>query len=140
MVTPTPTKSSSVCLPFFLYLRLHRHPTLTDQTVHGTGTNVTTGLSFTSKKSTPTGFQDLYVIENSVSPVSLTVPHSASLPEGASTTGFSANAQGYLTHNGKNYFGVEGYGANPEKTVYWVGGHSSTQRVANLWVKECRGC
>lgn len=104
--------------------------------VHGSGTNATSGLSFTSKSSTPTGFQSLYIVENSVSPVALTRPHSANMPEGASTTGFSSNDQGYLTHNGKNYFGVEGYGDNPKKTVNWVGAHSSTMRVSNLWVKE----
>lgn len=129
-----------ILIRMFSYIPIHRNTHANRPTVHGTGTNATSGLSFTSKKSTPTGFQNLYVLENSVSPVALTVPHSASMPEGASMTGFGSNAQGYLTHNGKNYFGVEGYGDNPEKRVDWVDGHSSTKRVVNLWVKECRGC
>ena len=70
----------------------------------------------------------------------MTRPHSAALPEGASTTGFGVDGKNYFTHNGKNYFGIEGYGNNPVRVINWVDAHSSTQRVANLWVKECRGC
>lgn len=104
------------------------------------GSNATTGATFTSKNQTPTGWQNLYVVDGQVAPAGLTLPHSAALPEGASTTGFGVDKDGYFTHNGKQYFGVEGYGDNPERVVYWVDGHSSTQRIANLWVKECKGC
>lgn len=82
----------------------------------------------------------MYVVDDKVAPVGLTVPHSATMPKGANTTGFGTDKDGYLTHGGKNYFGIEDYGDNPERVINWVDGHSSTQRVANLWVKECKGC
>ncbi|EYE90792.1 uncharacterized protein EURHEDRAFT_381663 [Aspergillus ruber CBS 135680] len=104
------------------------------------GSNETTGVSFTSKDQTPTGFQTLYVVDGQVAPVALTLPHSGATPEGASLDGFGTDKDGYFTHDGKNYFGIEGYGDNPERTINWVDGHSSTQRVVNLWVKECKGC
>merc|ERR1712187_243697 len=104
------------------------------------GSNEATGVSFTSTDQTPTGFQTLYVVDGQVAPVGLTLPHSGATPEGASLDGFGTDKAGYFPHEGKNYFGIEGYGDNPERTINWVDGHSSTQRVANLWVKECKGC
>ncbi|KAI2786894.1 hypothetical protein POX_g09290 [Penicillium oxalicum] len=100
-----------------------------------------TMLSFTSKNSTPTGFQNLWVVENDVLPVGLTLPHSAAYPEGASETGFGVNDDGLLTHNGEAYFAVDGYasGDKPLK-VYWYGRHSSTYKGLSLTVKECKDC
>ncbi|KAL4759285.1 uncharacterized protein BDW70DRAFT_84500 [Aspergillus foveolatus] len=96
----------------------------------------TGAVSFTSKSSTPTGFQNLYVVEKTVLPVGLTRPHSGALPEGASMLDFGVNEEGYFTHADKDYFAIEGYGDNPQKTIYWYGAHSSTYRAVNLWVKE----
>ncbi|KAE8149871.1 hypothetical protein BDV25DRAFT_120382 [Aspergillus avenaceus] len=101
----------------------------------------TGSVSFTSKKATnPNSWQNLYVVEKDTAPVSMTVPHSGNVPEGASTLDFGVNDDGYFTHAGNAYFAVEGYGDNPVKTVYWYGRHSSTYRSSNLWVKECKGC
>ncbi|KAK1144078.1 hypothetical protein N8T08_005740 [Aspergillus melleus] len=97
-------------------------------------------VSFTSQDGVPTAFQSLYVVDQDTAPLGLTIPHSGAVPTGASTLNFGVNEQGYFTHDGKPWFAVEGYGSNPEKTIYWYGRHSSTYRAANLWVKECRGC
>ena len=97
-------------------------------------------VSFTSKSETPTGFQSLYIIENSVSPVGLTIPHSGAVPEDASTTNFGVNDDGYFTHNGNAYFAIDGYGESAAKEIYWYGAHNSEYMAANLWVKECKGC
>ncbi|KAL2822785.1 hypothetical protein BDW59DRAFT_149167 [Aspergillus cavernicola] len=96
-----------------------------------------TGLvSFTSQDSTPTGFHNLFVVEKSVLPVELTRPHSGATPNGASTVDFGVNDDGYFTHAGKDYFAVDGYGSNPQKTIYWYGSHNSVYRSLPLWVKE----
>ncbi|KAL4795133.1 hypothetical protein BDV19DRAFT_389536 [Aspergillus venezuelensis] len=96
----------------------------------------TGAVSFTSQNGVPTAFQNIYVIPNTVSPVSMTIPHSGATPEGASMTNFGVNDDGYFTHDNKAYFAVEGYGSNPQKTIYWYEAHSSTYRAENLWVKE----
>lgn len=93
-------------------------------------------VSFTSKSAVPTAFQSLYVVENSVVPVGLTVPHSGATPEGASTLDFGVNDDGYFTHAGKDYFAIDGYGSVKQKTVYWYGSHNSVYKAVNLWVKE----
>ncbi|KAJ5469319.1 hypothetical protein N7539_008937 [Penicillium diatomitis] len=100
-----------------------------------------TPLTFTSKNSTPTGFQNLWVVEDDTLPVGLTIPHSAAYPEGASETGFGVNDDGLFTHDGNAYFAVDGYasGDQPLK-VYWYGRHSSEYKGMNLTVKECKGC
>ncbi|KAJ5101361.1 hypothetical protein NUU61_003583 [Penicillium alfredii] len=107
--------------------------------LRGNGEN--SPVSFTSKNAkTPTAFQSLYVVDKSVEPVGLTVPHSGAVPEGGSTTGFGVNKDGYFTHNGNAWFAVDGYGENPVKEIYWYGAHNSEYKAANLWVKECKGC
>ncbi|OGM41716.1 hypothetical protein ABOM_009894 [Aspergillus bombycis] len=100
----------------------------------------TGAVSYTAKDSTPTGWQNLYVVEKDTAPVGLTRPHSGAVPEGASTIDFSVDEKGLFAHGGNAYFAVEGYGDNPVKTVYWYGRHSSTYRAADLYVKECKGC
>jgi hypothetical protein len=96
--------------------------------------------SFTSKDSTPTGFQNLYVIPNTVEPIALTAPHSGATPEGASTIDFGVNEEGYFTHNGQAYFAKDGYGEDKVKELYWYGSHNAEYEAANLYVKECKGC
>ncbi|KAL3475682.1 hypothetical protein BJX99DRAFT_154407 [Aspergillus californicus] len=97
----------------------------------------TGSVSFTSKNAaTPTAFQNLFVVEKSVAPVELTVPHSGNTPQHASTLDFGVNDDGYFTHANKAYFAVDGYGSNPQKTIYWYGAHSSEYRAVNLYVKE----
>ncbi|RMJ21956.1 hypothetical protein PHISP_07170 [Aspergillus sp. HF37] len=97
-------------------------------------------ISFLAKDAVPTAFQNLYVVEDTVLPVRMTVPHSAAMPDGGDLNGFGVNDDGYLTHDGKAWFAVDGYGDNPVKKVYWYGSHNSVYRAANLWVKECKGC
>ncbi|KAL4922393.1 hypothetical protein BDW62DRAFT_52362 [Aspergillus aurantiobrunneus] len=96
----------------------------------------TGAVSFTSKGAVPTAFQNLYVVEKDVLPVELTRPHSGNMPDGASMLDFGVNDEGYFTHAGKDWFAVDGYGSNPQKTVYWYGAHNSVYRAVNLWVKE----
>ncbi|KAL3465042.1 hypothetical protein BJX64DRAFT_75589 [Aspergillus heterothallicus] len=98
----------------------------------------TGAVSFTSQHSTPTGWQNVYVVEKEVLPVSLTRPHSGAVPEGASINDFGVNEEGFFTHAGKDYFAVDGYGSNPQKTIYWYGSHNSEYKAVNLWVKEFR--
>ncbi|KAE8353849.1 hypothetical protein BDV28DRAFT_99285 [Aspergillus coremiiformis] len=88
---------------------------------------------------TITTTQDLYILENENGPVTL-APPSGSIPAGASATHFGVTDDGFLDHDGKAYFAIEGYGENPVKTIFWSGGHSSTQRTTNLEVKKCQGC
>ncbi|KAJ5667795.1 uncharacterized protein N7477_006365 [Penicillium maclennaniae] len=97
-------------------------------------------VSFTSKNSTPTGFQNLYVIPDTVEPIALTVPHSGATPQGASTNDFGVNDEGYFTHNGKAYFAKDGYGESKVKELFWYGSHNAEYEAANLYVKECKGC
>ncbi|GLI81636.1 hypothetical protein PoHVEF18_010021 [Penicillium ochrochloron] len=98
-------------------------------------------VSFTSKSETPTGFQSLYIVENEVAPVSLTRPHSGADPDGASTTRFGVNDDGYFTHNGNAWFAIDGYGEDKTaKEIFWYGAHNAEYGSINLWVKECKGC
>ncbi|KAI9931382.1 hypothetical protein ASPWEDRAFT_169775 [Aspergillus wentii DTO 134E9] len=97
-------------------------------------------VSFTGKDAVPTAFQNLYIVENSVSPVGLTVPHSAAIPENGSMNKFGVNEDGYFTHDGNAYFAIDGYGDAVSKELYWYGAHSSEYAACNLWVKECKGC
>ncbi|KAL3440744.1 hypothetical protein BJX65DRAFT_18645 [Aspergillus insuetus] len=98
----------------------------------------TGAVSFTSKNAVPTGWQSLYVVEKDVLPVGLTRPHSGAVPEGASINDFGVTDDGYFDHAGKDYFAVDGYGSNPQKTIYWYGSHNSEYKAVNLWVKEFR--
>ncbi|KKK16919.1 hypothetical protein P175DRAFT_0497291 [Aspergillus ochraceoroseus IBT 24754] len=93
-------------------------------------------VSFTSKSETPTGWQNIYVIENAVDPVGLTRPHSGAIPDGGNMLGFGVNDQGYFTHDGNDYFSVDGYGESPEKTIFWYGSHNSEYMATYLTVKE----
>ncbi|KGO69463.1 hypothetical protein PITC_014180 [Penicillium italicum] len=95
-------------------------------------------VSFTSKNGVPTAFQNLYIVENTVLPLGLTVPHSGAVPEDGNITGFGVNDQGLFTHGDKSWFAVDGYGDSEAKTIYWYGGHSSTYRTENLYVKELK--
>ncbi|KAE8370299.1 hypothetical protein BDV27DRAFT_119608 [Aspergillus caelatus] len=96
-------------------------------------------VSFTSKDGVPTAFQNLYIVEKDVTPVSLTIPHSGAIPENGNMNGFGQNAQGYFTNNGRPWFSVD-VGDAPSKQVYWYGGHNAEYYGLNLWVKECKGC
>ncbi|KAE8372211.1 hypothetical protein BDV26DRAFT_274597 [Aspergillus bertholletiae] len=100
----------------------------------------TGAVSYTAKDASPTGWQNLYIVEKDTAPVGLTRPHSAAVPEGATTIGFNVNDKGLFAHGDNAYFAVDGYGENPVKTVYWYGRHSSTYRASDLYVKECKGC
>jgi len=86
------------------------------------------GFTFTSYHSVPTGWQTLYIYPNKTQPISFTVPHSASIPADAATTGFGFGANGYLTYNGENKFiGVQtGNQAEQLQTyqIWWAGGEA----------------
>ncbi|KAJ5384268.1 hypothetical protein N7517_002179 [Penicillium concentricum] len=95
-------------------------------------------VSYTAKNGVPTAFQSLYIVENSVSPVGLTLPHSGAVPEGGNVTGFGVNDQGLFTHGGKDWFAVDGYGDSKVKEIYWYGAHNSVYRSEKLYVKELK--
>lgn len=84
------------------------------------------GTYFTSYHAAPTGGQSLYIYANETKPVGFTVPHSAYVPTGASTTGLDFNGpDGVLAFNGENKFQACQVSAADEATdsynVYWVG-------------------
>ncbi|PWY88182.1 hypothetical protein BO70DRAFT_359657 [Aspergillus heteromorphus CBS 117.55] len=97
----------------------------------------TGGISYTAKNAVPTAFQTLYIIEDNVSPIGLTIPHSGAVPEGANTTAFGVSDEGLLTQGGKPWFAIDGYGDVQEKQVYWYGAHNAEFEAANLKVQEC---
>ncbi|KAJ5771147.1 uncharacterized protein N7511_003198 [Penicillium nucicola] len=95
-------------------------------------------VSFTSKSDVPTAFQNLYIIEDSVSPLGMTIPHSGAVPQGGNMTGFGVNDKGLFTHGGKAWFAVDGYGSNPVKEIYWYAAHNAEYRTEQLYVKELK--
>ncbi|KAL1864627.1 hypothetical protein Plec18167_009692 [Paecilomyces lecythidis] len=92
-------------------------------------------VTFTSKTESPTGWQNLYIVQNEVEPVGLTRPHSGAIPEGATINGFGVNDDGYFTNGDKAWFATDA-GDAPAKKVYWYGAHNAEFGGANLWVKE----
>ncbi|RHZ63412.1 uncharacterized protein CDV56_101801 [Aspergillus thermomutatus] len=96
-------------------------------------------VSYTAQDQTPTGWQNLYVVQDTNEPIALTVPHSGATPAGANLTGFGVNDEGYFTVGGETLFGVLA-DAGESKEVYWVGGEDGQFQNAPLWVKECKGC
>lgn len=95
-------------------------------------------VSFTAKNGVPTAFQNLYIVEDSVSPLGLTVPHSGAVPEGGNMTGFGVNDQGMFTHGGKAWFAIDGYGENEVKEIFWYAAHNAEYRSEQLYVKELK--
>ena len=72
--------------------------------VSGAGVNgASDGLSFLSIHSSPTGFQEMYVVPHETQPVGFSVPHGGA-PAGVRTSGFSFGPGGNLLNNGKNLF------------------------------------
>ena len=82
------------------------------------------GLSFLSIHSSPTGYQQMYVVPHQSKPVGFSVPHGGA-PAGVRTTGFSFGGDGGLLNNGRNLFYAC---ATPELQamhawqVYWMAG------------------
>ncbi|PYI04661.1 hypothetical protein BO78DRAFT_449319 [Aspergillus sclerotiicarbonarius CBS 121057] len=107
----------------------------TQKLILTSGTNG--ALTYLAKGAVPTAWQNLYIIEDSVSAISFTIPHSGAVPEHANTTGFGVNEQGLLTHGGKAWFAIDGYGDVPAKEVNWYGAHNSEYMAANLKVVDC---
>ncbi|KAJ5616442.1 hypothetical protein N7537_001556 [Penicillium hordei] len=95
-------------------------------------------VSYTAKNAVPTAFQNLYIVENSVEPLGLTLPHSGAVPEGGNTTGFGVNDQGLFTHGGKAWYAIDGYGENEIKEIFWYGAHNAEYRGEKLYVKELK--
>lgn len=94
-------------------------------------------VTYTRQGSPPTAWQNLYVIEDAIKPIALTVPHSGNTPEKANMTGFGQTEDGYFTFGGKQLFGVSPW--NKEEISYIGLGHSAYE-VTPLWAKECKGC
>jgi hypothetical protein len=62
---------------------------------------LTSGFTFTSYHSSPTGWQNMYVTDKtSLSHIGFTTPHSASVPDGATTTGWAFTDDGFLSFEG----------------------------------------
>ncbi|KAI9041424.1 uncharacterized protein KD926_006820 [Aspergillus affinis] len=95
------------------------------------------GATYTREGSPPTAWQNLYVVDNAIKPIALTIPHSGATPENANLTGFGQTEDGYFTFGGKQLFGVSPQ--SPEKVAY-IGLGKSNYEVTPLWVKECKGC
>lgn len=95
-------------------------------------------VSYTAQNGVPTAFQNLYIVEDSVSPLGLTLPHSGAVPEGGNTTGFGVNEQGLFTHGGKAWFAIDGYGDNEVKEIFWYAAHNAEYRSEKLYVKELK--
>ncbi|KAJ5399329.1 hypothetical protein N7465_009818 [Penicillium sp. CMV-2018d] len=95
-------------------------------------------VTYTAKNGVPTAFQNLYIVENSVSPLGMTLPHSGAVPEGGNTTGFGVNEEGLFTHGGKAWFAIDGYGENEVKEIFWYAAHNAEYRSENLYVKELK--
>lgn len=104
--------------------------TLTICIVRGGSQN--TRVTYNAKDQTPTGWQNLYVIENADKPIALTVPHSGATPQGASMTGFGVNEQNQFTFNGQAAFGIEA------QKMHYLG--TGAGQKTPLTVKECKDC
>jgi len=90
-------------------------------------------LTYTAANATPTAFQFLYVVQEDVQPVGLTLPHSAELPTGANMTGFSVRDDGVLLQGGEPWFASNG---SASSQIMWLGlGHSRYQQLL-LYVAE----
>ncbi|KAL2217352.1 hypothetical protein M432DRAFT_617619 [Thermoascus aurantiacus ATCC 26904] len=96
-------------------------------------------LTYTAQGQPPTAFQNLYVIQNDVQPIALTVPHSGAAPQGANFTGFGVNDDGYFTFNGAPAFATDP-AATGAKEIFYAGLPNSKYQQTMLWVKECKGC
>ncbi|KAJ6152354.1 hypothetical protein N7497_006673 [Penicillium chrysogenum] len=83
-------------------------------------------VSFTAKNAVPTAFQNLYIVEDSVS------------PSGGNLTGFGVNEEGLFTHGGKAWFAIDGYGDNKVKEIFWYAAHNAEYRSEKLYVKELK--
>lgn len=91
-------------------------------------------VTFLSIHSSPTGWQQMYIVPHQSKPVGFSVPHGGS-PAGVSTSGFSFGPKGALKHNGLNLF----YACQDQKLaamnayqIYWI----AAGRPRNL---TCRG-
>ncbi|GES57972.1 hypothetical protein ATEIFO6365_0004004800 [Aspergillus terreus] len=112
------------------------YPALDILILHSSNNQVT----YTAEDSTPTGWQNLYVIEDKVDPIALTVPHSGATPEGANMTGFGMTDDGYFTFNGVQAFVVDP-NAGERQEIYYQSPKVPTPFTSTfLWVKECKGC
>jgi hypothetical protein len=62
---------------------------------------LTSGFTFTSYHSSPTGWQNMYVTDKTtLSHIGFTTPHSGSVPDGATTTGWAFTDDGLLSFEG----------------------------------------
>lgn len=95
-------------------------------------------VSYTAKNAVPTAFQNLYIVEDSVSPVGLTLPHSGAVPEGGNVTSFGVNDEGLFTQGGKDWFAIDGYGENKVKEIFWSAAHNAEYGAVKLYVKELK--
>lgn len=80
------------------------------------------GLSFTSYHSAPTGWTNFYIFPSESKAVGFTTPHSASIPDGAVTTGFE-NVGGQLAYQGGMQWQACDQGGGAYQ-IFWVGASS----------------
>jgi len=84
----------------------------------------TDGFSFLSIHSSPTGFQQMYVVPHKSQPIGFSVPHGGP-PAGVRTTGFSFGARGQLLNNNLNLFFAcqdEALADLHAYQIYWMAG------------------
>ena len=88
-------------------------------------------ITYTAADETPTGWQNVYIVDDLLSTVNLTIPHGVP-PTGVNTTGFSTNSQGILVQGGVNLFATD-----PQGELFWNGVHEAGYYTpANLKVTE----
>lgn len=124
---------------FFFFFTSHDAWSLTAHLLMATVKKNGDMLTYTAQGQPPTAFQNLYVIQNDVQPIALTVPHSGAAPQGANFTGFGVNDDGYFTFNGAPAFATDP-AATGAKEIFYAGLPNSKYQQTMLWVKECKGC
>ncbi|KAL5355490.1 hypothetical protein BJX96DRAFT_64480 [Aspergillus floccosus] len=97
-------------------------------------------VTYTRQGSPPTAWQNLYVIEDHVDPIAMTIPHSGATPEGAALSGFGMTDDGYFTFNGVEAFVVDPNAGQRQQIYYQSPDVTTPYTQAPLWVKECKGC
>ncbi|KAF2137389.1 uncharacterized protein K452DRAFT_291640 [Aplosporella prunicola CBS 121167] len=96
-------------------------------------------VTFTAEGAAPTGWQNLYVIEKAVQPLSMTVPHSGATPINANISAFSVK-----TVDGVDYLDADGgsfalpTGGNGTAPIYFVAlPHTGpAYEVVKLYINE----
>ncbi|RPA98363.1 hypothetical protein L873DRAFT_1740520 [Choiromyces venosus 120613-1] len=92
------------------------------------------GLSFTSFHSTPTGWTDFWIFPDESRAAGFTTPHSAFVPEGASTKGFEKMGD-QLAYKGRMEWQACDQGDGSWK-IFWDGAHDAGCVPVGLYITE----